>query len=460
MNFLLTLLATLSVLSSGAAVEGIVVHSRSDNGIVKPMNAVNNGPTSDTFDNYKALEIPFARTHDTALGESYGRYCVDIDLVFPDWERNPSDPKAYDFAVTDKVIADIVSAGTEPFYRLGQSIEHQVKKYGTWPPKDNKKWARICEGIIRHYNEGWADGFHYGIRYWEIWNEPDLEGEDVRTVAPKTWGGTDGQFYDLFETAAKYLKKTFPDLKIGGPASCGNWKWAKAFLDEMASRKVPMDFFSWHIYHYRPEKVRENALEFRKMLDDAGYAGTESILDEWNFVRNWDTKFNYSIQSLKTVKGASFVAACMSLLQDMPVDMAMYYDFRPSTCWCGAFSREVQDVLPPYYAFYAWNKLVERGRALKVSLGDELKDDIFCTAAKGADGGMAILVVRYNSDNNELVTKDYTLQVPGIDLSGKKKVLGHLTDSSHLYTEVPLAVSDDGTIKLKMEPHSFILIEL
>ena len=45
----------------------------------------------------------------------------------------------------------IEAAGTKVFYRLGHRIEHEVKKYGTLPPKDFKKWAVICEHIIRHY---------------------------------------------------------------------------------------------------------------------------------------------------------------------------------------------------------------------------------------------------------------------------------------------------------------------
>ena len=48
----------------------------------------------------------------------------------------------------------IEAAGTKVFYRLSHRIEHEVKKYGTLPPKDFKKWAVICEHIIRHYTEG------------------------------------------------------------------------------------------------------------------------------------------------------------------------------------------------------------------------------------------------------------------------------------------------------------------
>ncbi|MBI4578450.1 MAG: hypothetical protein HY718_02035 [Planctomycetes bacterium] len=49
-----------------------------------------------------------------------------------------------------------------------------------WGGKDFAKWAKICVNIIRHYNEGWADGFHYNIRYWEIWNEPNV-GNSMRS---------------------------------------------------------------------------------------------------------------------------------------------------------------------------------------------------------------------------------------------------------------------------------------
>ena len=61
-----------------------------------------------------------------------------------------------------------LDAGTETFFRLGQTIEHQIKKHGTLPPSDFGKWAQICEHIIMHYNEGWADGYNLGIKYWEI----------------------------------------------------------------------------------------------------------------------------------------------------------------------------------------------------------------------------------------------------------------------------------------------------
>ena len=155
-------------------------------GKVKPMHAVNNGPAvrmrdvqngtmhpfNSNLNEFKSAGIPYARTHDSSFYHRYGQeHTVDIYYVFPDFDADPYDPASYDFACTDHYFCGCALANTEVFYRLGHRIEHEIKKYGIHPPKDFKKWAVICEHIIRHYTEGWADGYRYNITYWEIWNE-------------------------------------------------------------------------------------------------------------------------------------------------------------------------------------------------------------------------------------------------------------------------------------------------
>ena len=162
-------------------------------GPVKPMNAVNNGPVGGSADarhgnfaEYRAARIPFARTHDASEYIVYGGdHVADITAMFPDFDADENDPKSYDFAVTDAYLRNMRAAGTEPFFRLGQRIEHAAKRYNVWPPKDFAKWARICEHVIRHYNRGWADGFEWNIKYWEIWNEPDIDMDWRKTGLPR-----------------------------------------------------------------------------------------------------------------------------------------------------------------------------------------------------------------------------------------------------------------------------------
>ena len=173
-------------------------------GKIKPMHAVNNGPVykfhSDqrltNMPAYQAAGIPFARTHDASFCSTYGgEHTVDVGNIFPNFDADPCDPASYDFCLTDEYLRVIEFAGVETYYRLGNKIEHWPKKYGTLPPKDFKKWAVICEHIIKHLNYGWADGHEMGIKYWEIWNEPDLDPDD--STHKRCWGGTKAQFFEL-----------------------------------------------------------------------------------------------------------------------------------------------------------------------------------------------------------------------------------------------------------------------
>ena len=108
--------------------------------------------------------IPYSRLHDVG-GPFGGNRYVDIPNIFRDFDADENDPANYDFYFTDEYIGAIQKTGCEAYYRLGITIEWGSKKYFTAPPKDAAKWARICEHVIRHYNEGWANGFHHNIQY-------------------------------------------------------------------------------------------------------------------------------------------------------------------------------------------------------------------------------------------------------------------------------------------------------
>lgn len=451
---------TLIMLSVCAAVSTVNVGT-AECGSIKLMNAVNNGPVvskndqvRDNFQAYKNCCIPFARTHDAAFESSYGgEHTVDISAIFPDFSKDVNDPASYDFALTDYYLGNIRAAGTEVFFRLGQKIEHNSRKYNILPPSDYKKWARICEHIIRHYNEGWAGGFHWDIRYWEIWNEPDLDRDnEAWKINPRTWGGSTEEFFKFYSTVALHLKKQFSELKIGGPAIAHSEKWAADFLKYMSGHKVPLDFFSWHIYDTSPDSFVSKAGRIRKLLDENGYGVVESILDEWNYIKDWTGAFQSSINTIMSLKGAAFMAAVLQSCQDAPVDMLMYYDARPSA-FNGLFDYYTYAPLPSYYVLYAWNKLLRLGNQLPAESSDT---DVYVTAASDGKGRTAILVSRYNDDNNVVEKKQVMLN---LGENGCGEVTAHLTDSAHLYTEIPIK-NESGTLEFTLEPDSFILIEV
>ena len=375
-------------------------------GRMKPLHSVNNGPVYKTAPDqritnlpaFQAAGIPYVRTHDASFYATYGgEHTVDVHMIFPDFSRDPADPAAYDFTLTDEYLRVIALGGSRVFYRLGSKIEHEIKKYGTLPPPDFHKWARICEHIIRHYTQGWADGFHYDMAYWEIWNEPDGFADDAPPEKKTCWGGTQAQFCQLFDITARHLKACFPDKKIGGPAVCYPLTdWARRFLDYLRSHQTPLDFFSWHMYSADPWRMAQVERETRELLDAYGFTAAESILNEWNYVRGWEgEEWIYSLTAERGLKGSAFIAAALCLSQYAPLDLLMYYDARPCAM-NGLFAPyEVNRNLKGYYALYFFNQLYRLGNAAAVS-GPE-KGIAVCAAENGAR--KAVLLTHYADDD-------------------------------------------------------------
>ncbi len=426
-------------------------------GKIKPMHAVNNGPIKAGYDQirgnseeYKAAGIPYARNHDASIEYHFGgEHVVDVNGIFPDFSKDADDPAAYDFLLTDIYVQTIFEAGAETFYRLGSRIEHWAKKYNTLPPADFEKWAKVCEHIIRHYNEGWADGFYYNIKYWEIWNEPDLDSDDSDNK--RNWGGTQEQFFDLFEISAKYLKVCFPNLKIGGPAVAGYPEWAKAFLEEMSKREVPIDFFSWHTYCVEPEAIRNNAKIFRDLLDENGYTKTESILNEWNYVKDWWEKYVYSIEQITGIKGAAFTAACMLEGQNTSIDMMMYYDARPSV-FNGLFDFYTCRPIKGYYAIKLFDELYRAGEQIEC-INDE--ENIYAVGAVDKDGNVKLLISYYTDDDGVSDEKELEIKIEYLKNTEFKKFLVDKNTNDEAGT---VKLDNDGVMRLTMTPQSFVLL--
>lgn len=56
-------------------------------------------------------------------GHTYGGpYAHDITAIFPNFDADENNPESYDFACTDESILTTLDAGTETFFRLGQSF--------------------------------------------------------------------------------------------------------------------------------------------------------------------------------------------------------------------------------------------------------------------------------------------------------------------------------------------------
>ena len=386
-------------------------------GAIKPLHGVSNGPVTENFvydtrQFFRDAAIPFSRLHNTEYPFGRGEF-VDIPCIFPNFKRDPDDPSAYNFALTDSYLQYIQGTWANVIYRLGCSSEYQPVKRYVYPPKDYEKWISVCEHIIRHYNEGWADGFYMNIQYWEIWNEPD----------GNFWLGTEEEYFRLYKEAVQHLKGRFPNLYFGGPAlSAGRNAFAEHMLEYLTKdgERVPLDFYSWHTYADTPEKVQEQAKAARELLDSYGYQGTKSILDEWNYMENWEN-VSSSIEVIQSMKGAAFNGAVLAALQDAPCDIAAYYDAQMcfEKSWNGLFKPgevgsfyegfAVVERKKGFYPFQAFGKLYQLGKQVKAECDAESLKVV--AATNGAVHG--VLISNYQKEGSEAVTLKLEFTRPG-----------------------------------------------
>lgn len=367
-------------------------------GKIKPVWGVNGGPETKVFTYdakplFREARIPLCRLHDVEYPYGSGEF-VDIPCIFRNFDADETDPANYNFALTDLYIEKIREVGASVLFRLGVSIEHAPVKRHIYPPRDFSKWARICEHIIRHYNEGFANGFHWNITYWEIWNEAD-GGDNM-------WLGTPDAFYELYAVTACHLKSCFPELKIGG---CGFTKAQNRFIEDFFAyiakdpRQIPLDFYSWHIYHAKPEDLKHRIEQAEALKAAYGFAAAESVLDEWNYMENWKNQ-GPSYRILHSAKGAAFCAADLIIMQNSPVAAACYFEADVVKEWCGLFEVENMSIgrhgkatlrpLKPFYAFFAFGKIAARGEQIAVQC--PLSDTYALAAADetGMDGLIAV----------------------------------------------------------------------
>jgi hypothetical protein len=426
-------------------------------GQFKPVNGVNGGPFN--YGNHSvsiagyhvAAGFPFTRLHDASWPHPDA---VDINTIFPLFHEDPDNAENYNFEKTDDYLLPIIKNKSEIIYRLGVSIEHRTN-YFIAPPEDYDKWAKICINIIRHYNDGWANGFHYNIKYWEIWNEP--EGD-------RMWSGSQEQYLKLYGTAARAIKAYNPSLKVGGPASTGVQSvLMNPFLDYCRDNKLPLDFFSWHLYTDNPDDFARNTKIARAMLDDNGYRNTESFLDEWHFISSWthltpkdstDTSVRESFAMSVGPKAAAFAAHVLMLFQDCPVDVANYYcaDYSPWSMF-GPYGVPSKT----YFVFKAYHQLINKSNRVLCS---KLFADssVFASAGLAENGKSAAFMVSNTG------SKDKFFNVSLQHLPGKGKIhaeIYRVEKNSNLELQDSAELNDSpGMMLLDLPAESVCLVKL
>ena len=436
-------------------------------GIIRRLNGINKGPLVpggifDVIREQTELGIPFTRLHDCGWPNPY---VVDHHAVFPNPNADPALPESYDFRLTDEYIDAVRRTGSEPIYRLGESIEHTGAKRHVHPPADMDRWAAVCCGIIRHYNQGWANGFHHNIRYWEIWNEPENR--------PAMWSGTDDDYLRLYRTAALAIKNEFPTVKVGGPSlgASGSFvhgefvptEFANRFLAMCRRDSAPLNFFSWHCYTADPAELSTRSGAIRRLLDSNGFTETENHLNEWNFLPNNDWQpisktatpaaRRHHYDEMAGAAGAAFIAAALIELQNAPVDVCNL--FHGETGGFGIFTPEGVP-LKACEALRAFRGLLETPRQVKTR--GFVSGKLAFAAGLSTDGQEATMLLSNFMD----ARTNYTFQWTGFATARDVTAEIRITDADHdlMSMRTVSVAGEHASLHLTLKAPAIALIRL
>lgn len=409
-------------------------------GNIKPLNDMCCGPVClrgyhDFTSYYKELGVQYVRLHDIPYTFDAVQ---DINYVFPNMEADPEREESYNFGQTDFYINTITSEGMKVIYRLGYSIEFEkTPLVHNVPPASFDKWASICAHVVRHYNQGWANGKELGITYWEVWNEPD---------SPGFWAGSPESFYQLYEATAKAVKAVDPALKVGGPALAAlKMDFLEGLLKYCQEHQTPLDFVSWHHYAWDAEDVAARAAQVRTLMDKYGFTKAESILDEWNFI-----PANYAEldrQGLFTqqagMPGTAFDAAVLIRLQDAPVDIANFYT---GTCLVYGLFNIYGTPHKAYYSFLAFRRMLDCPKRLAIDNPNQegvyvlagLSEDKTMVRVLASNTSPAARTIQFSLKNlpwadsssceKQVITTDHNLEnisnreIPGADVAFTEEI--------------------------------------
>ncbi len=431
-------------------------------GKIKPLGGMNGAPRSggvglpfDFTEEFTNMRVPSVRVGGSSGDYGYNQY-INIHSVFPDFSADENLEESYNFLPTDLYLASVKSTGAEIIYCLGESSEPYSKKLYAKPPSDFGKWARICEHIIMHYNEMWANGFKWNLKYFEIWSGADRS---------ECFFGERREFFELYRVTANHLRERFPKIRLG--AYCGGGFYAlnridageemkryvpfmQDFLSYIGSESsaAPLDFFTWRCFTHNPEELSMHIKYARTYLDNAGFKKTRSIISEYAILPK------SGVPCLSPTLPAS-LASVLIMAQKSQVDMMMYSSADLSDTKNALFSVEDYRTHRRYGAYHvmcAFGELYRLGGALEIT--PDFRKEVYALAAADDSSSAILLATREYEGKIEIILKDCKYTVCSV-----KKIKTDEGGRAKIYNADRLSVAS-GRILISAKENEVYLIKL
>ncbi|HTW66186.1 MAG TPA: hypothetical protein VME17_16290 [Bryobacteraceae bacterium] len=167
----------------------------------------------------------------------------DVGMYSEDAQGQP----VYNWSYVDQIYDGLLANGIRPFVEMSfmpRALAASDVPQAFWyrllpsPPKDYARWGDMIYNFAKHLVDRYGVG-EVSQWYFEVWNEPNI---DFWTGVPKQ-----STYFELYDPAARAIKRADPALRVGGPATA-QAAWIPEMIQHSISAPVPLDFVSTHVY--------------------------------------------------------------------------------------------------------------------------------------------------------------------------------------------------------------------
>lgn len=270
----------------------------------------------------------------------------------PEWSQSNPSPGTYDFTNLDKYLSVNHNQSKDVIYTLGKTPQWASSQPNTTngaapgecaPPAKLEYWDDYLKAVVTH-----AAG---RIKYWEIWNEPNL---------PMYYCGDIPTLVQLAKHAQKVIKSIDPSAMILSPAVTNDWgvPFLSSFLAQGGASAI--DIVAFH--GYRSQKA-EDILPMIAHYRSAMAANGVSKLPLWDTEAN-----NKAIQSPE--EESAFLAKYFILQWWKGVSRFLWYAYDGDPQWGRLFNPVTNQPLPVSVAYVQVYKWMVGATLIKPCLAD------------------------------------------------------------------------------------------
>jgi hypothetical protein len=279
------------------------IHFAEEYGRIAPIHGVNNGPlvrnaweiedcqqiwySSNYTEEYNELQIPSSRTHGEGPGDMNRIWIHADENGVPVYEGyDPLNLSNYDFTETDqRVQATMATTHTSVYWRMGYSKAFPAyPDCSDWrsPPDNFTVFAQAAVQVLKHYRQGWNDGFYFdSFDVVEVWNEPYLS---------EWWNGTADEYYELYHAVNLAVTNEFGDeVEVVAAITLGDGDdgFSHLFMELAQQNNEPIDAVYVHLYRINPSQTTyfftHETESLGVFLAQYGYSeNTPVYITEWN----------------------------------------------------------------------------------------------------------------------------------------------------------------------------------